>query len=692
MEFERLLLDPLVGWVWLAGLGAVAALIAAGALWRGAGLGGWLRAGAAAVLLAALANPSLQSEQRAALDDIVLVMADETASNRIAGRADQTQAAVAQITAQLAALGGIETRQIRLGDDPDDGGSRAMAALGQALADVPRARLAGVIVVGDGQVHDTPAAPDLPAPLHLVQTGTPAEWDRRLVVQTAPAFAIIGEPVRLDLRIDDQGAVPQVTPTIATLTVAFDGEPPERLRVPVGQDIEVALVLPHGGQNVLQLSIDDIDGELTDRNNSAVVQINGVRDRLRVLLVSGKPHAGQRVWRNLLKSDPAVDLVHFTILRPPEKQDGVPVTELSLIAFPTRELFIEKIDEFDLIIFDRYRRRGILPATYFTNMRDYVRKGGAILFAAGPEFGSAESLWRSPLSDIIPAAPTSRVIETPFQPVLSDLGKRHPVTAGLEAEAGPDGWGRWFRQIEIEATAGDVLMEGAEGRALLVLAREGEGRVALLASDQIWLWGRGYDGGGPQLELLRRLAHWTMKEPELEEDVLSASASGAGLIIRRRTLGDDPGPVRLTAPDGTEAQITLAPTAPGLWEGRAEGDDMGLYRLAQGDLQAVAALGPAAPREFEQTIASDAPLAPVLAATGGGAVRLSDGTPDIRRVAEGRVAAGRGWIGITPRAAHQVLDIRRTALLPPWAWLLMAAGLILAAWLHEGRPARRAEV
>ena len=145
----------------------------------------------------------------------------------------------------------------------------------------------------------------------------------------------------------------------------------------MGRDIELPLELPHGGRNVLQFTTPAAEAELTDRNNTELVQINGVRDRLSVLLVSGEPHPGGRTWRNLLKSDSSVDLVHFTILRPPEKQDGVPVSELSLIAFPTRELFLEKVDEFDLIIFDRYKRRGILPSIYLDNVREYIEQGGA---------------------------------------------------------------------------------------------------------------------------------------------------------------------------------------------------------------------------------------------------------------------------------------------------------------------------
>jgi hypothetical protein len=176
--------------------------------------------------------------------------------------------------------------------------------------------------------------------------------------------------------------------------------------VPVGETLNLPLTLDHAGQNVIQFIVPEAEGELTDRNNAAVVQINGIRDRLRVLLVSGEPHPGQRTWRNLLKSDPSVDLVHFTILRPPDKQDGVPVSELSLIAFPTRELFMEAVDEFDLIIFDRYQRRGILPMLYIDNIRQYVMDGGALLLAAGPDFASAASLYRTPLSEILPGRPT----------------------------------------------------------------------------------------------------------------------------------------------------------------------------------------------------------------------------------------------------------------------------------------------
>ena len=411
--------------------------------------------------------------------------------------------------------------------------------------------------------------------------------------------------------------------------------------------------------------------------------MNGVRDRLSVLLVSGEPHPGGRTWRNLLKSDSSVDLVHFTILRPPSKQDGVPVSELSLIAFPTRELFMDKIEDFDLIIFDRYKRRGILPALYLDNIRNYVETGGAVLIAAGPDFASAESLYRSPLAEVLPGRPTARVVEEGYRPTVTDLGHRHPVTAGLE-EAWDGDWGRWMRQVELTPERGQVVMSGAGDRPLLILDRVGAGRVAQLASDQPWLWDRGFEGG-PQLELLRRLAHWMMKEPELEEEALTAEAQGQRMVITRRSLSDSVGGVTVIAPDGTETELALEEVSPGRFQAQFEGPEIGLYRLTSGDLSSVIGLGPAAPREFEETIASDDVMADAVEATRGGVRNLSDGLPGLRDVRPGRPAAGRGWIGLTPREAYETRSVRQIPLLPPWLVLLLSAGLILAGWLREGR-------
>ena len=683
---REIVLDPALPTWLIAGVVALAALAVALAAWRRLP-GWWLRALAVAALGAALLDPSLQTEEREPLSDILLIVADDSASQTLSDRADQTEAALADLLAE-AAREGLDTRVARVGDGADDGGTLAMAALAQLLAEVPRDRVAGAVLISDGRVHDAELAPDLPAPVHLLRTGRAGDWDRRLTIRDAPAFAILDEEFVITLRVDDLGDVPEGIGAEADIVLAIDGGQPRAYRIPVGQDLELPVALPHAGRNVMEFRLPEAPGELTDRNNAQIVQINGVRDRLRVLLVSGEPHPGQRTWRNLLKADAAVDLVHFTILRPPGKQDGVPVTELSLIAFPTRELFSEKIDEFDLIVFDRYQRRGILPSVYLDNVRAYVEGGGAVLIAAGPDYASADSIHRSPLGALLPGAPTGIVVEEPFLPTVTDTGEKHPVTEGLPRDygAGDAPWGRWHRQAQVEVAPGaQVVMTGAADEPLLVLDRVKNGRVALLGSDHAWLWDRGYEGGGPQAELLRRLAHWLMGEPELEEEALTAAAGAGEIVVTRRTLGDAPGAVTVTAPDGTESTVALSEAAPGRFAARVPADLQGLWRLAEGDRTAVIGLGPAAPREFEDTIATDAVLAPLLEATDGGALAAEAGGADLRAVAAGRAAAGRGWLGYVPREAYLTAELRVASLVPPWLFLLLAAGLATLAWLREGR-------
>jgi len=683
MRLDAVIFDPLLPFWLMGALALVVLAVLVFAVFRR--LTGWPYRGFAVVcVFLALLNPSLKTEERQAKADIVIVVVDRSSSQMLSDRAAQTQAALAHVTQQLADRPGTEMRLVEVEDAAGPGGSEVMSALAQALSETARDRIAGAIVISDGQIHDTEFAPKLPAPLHLLLTGQPRDWDRRLVVKNAPGFAILGEPITLTLLVEDQGAAPQAA--FADLILSVDGGPEQRYQIPVNREVEVDVSLGHGGINILQFSTPDMSGELTDRNNAAVVQINALRDRLRVLLVSGVPHPGERTWRNLLKSDSNVDLVHFTILRPPEKRDGVPVTELSLIAFPTRELFLEKIGEFDLIVFDRYKRRGLLPTEYFESIANYVRQGGAVLVTAGPDYAGANSLYRSPLGAILPGRPTSRVFEEPIMPKVTEFGLKHPVSESLERFTPDTGWGRWLRQIEVETTSGQVLMTGRGESPLLIVDRVGEGRVALLASDHAWLWDRGYEGGGPQAELLRRVAHWSMKEPDLEEEALLAQPMESGLLVTRRSLTEGPlAPLEITKPNGKQLTIALQPVAPGRYEAEIVSEDLGLYRLGSGDLEIVAALGPAAPREFVQTIATDRVMAPILAKTNGGALALSQGLPKFRNIRNGRPSHGRGWIGLVSREAYVVQGVEIGQFLPAWVYLIFAGLGLLTGWLREGR-------
>lgn len=681
---------PLVPWPLIAVLGAAALAVAGTALARRA-RGGWWRTLALALLVLALANPSIIAERRESRPDVVVVAVDRTASQAIGERPARTEAALAELDAKLARLPDLTVERVVVSGSGLSGaedGTRLMAAVREALVDVPEHRLAGVIAVTDGQVHDAAAAAaasEIGGPFHVLLTGDRGEQDRRLRIVRAPSFGMVDKTVTVTLEVMDPAAA-RGTPT--TVTLAIDGAAALPLAVPVNQEHSLEVPIEHGGQTILEFAAEPGSRELLLDNNRAVVAVNGVRDRLRVLLVSGEPHAGERTWRDILKSDPSVDLVHFTILRPPEKQDGTPIRELSLIAFPIRELFELKLADFDLIIFDRYRRRGVLPRMYMQNIADYVRNGGALLEASGPAFAGRLSLARTPIGDVLPAQPTGGIVEQGFRPRVTGLGARHPVTAGLSG-AGHDGaeptWGRWFRQIEARDVRGNVVMAGDAERPLLVLDRVGEGRVAHLLSDHLWLWSRGYEGGGPQAELLRRTAHWLMREPDLEEDVLRAFTRGDTLEIDRRTLEGELAPVRITGPDGQTRDVELAEAGAGHGRATLQVDRPGLYRLTDGTRTALVAVGALNPVELSDVAATEERLAPIVKATGGGMQWLSeDGVPAVRRVAADRAAAGRGWFGLRANGDYVVTGVLTIPALPAALALLALIGSLMVAWRREG--------
>jgi len=649
-----------------------------------------LRAVALGLMVLALANPSLTREDREPIPSVAAVVIDKSPSQQFGDRAGQTERAREELLARLKRVRGLEVRVAEASEaGGENEGTRLFSALSSMLADVPPDRVAGAIMITDGRVHDVPdnaGALGFAAPVHALVTGKADEIDRRVVLTQTPRFGIVNQSQEIGFRIEDQGAKIGA----AEVTVRRDGEVLEKRVVTVHTDIKLKVPIPHAGQNIVEVEASPLEGELTQVNNRAVVSIDGVRDKLRVLLVSGEPHAGERTWRNLLKSDASVDLVHFTILRPPEKQDGTPINELSLIAFPTRELFQQKISEFQLIIFDRYSRQGVLPMIYFDNIAKYVREGGAVLIAAGPDYANPNSIWRTPLDVILPAEPSGEVTERSFRARLTELGRRHPVTRGLQgANSDPPHWSHWFRLVNAKRTTGTSVMEGPDGKPLLVLAREEKGRVAMLLSDHIWLWARSYEGGGPHLDLLRRLSHWLMKQPDLEEEALRLIVRGRDVTVQRQTMADTADEVTLTSPTGKESKITLKPVEPGLWRAAMNAKELGLWRATDGKLTALANVGPANPREFTEVTSTTEVLHKLAQATGGDARRLMEGnTFALPRVVPVRTSStfhGDDWIGLRMR---DVSVVRGIGVLPIFAGilgLLLLVGSLAATWAREGR-------
>jgi hypothetical protein len=672
--------------LWLA---VAAIVVIAGLLLLGRARGAAVRVTALALILLALANPSFTREDREPLSSVAAVVIDKSPSQNFGDRTRETAEAREALVDSLKKIKGLEVRVVEAGQaDGETDGTRLFGALSSALSDVPIDRVAGAFLITDGRVHDIPAnaaALGFQAPVHALITGRKDERDRRIAISAAPRFGIVGQVQTITYRLDDQG----VSGDRAKVVVRRDGEVINERTVLSGQTVNVDVDIKHAGPNIIEIEASPLENELTLVNNRAVVAIDGVRDKLRVLLVSGEPHSGERTWRNLLKSDPSVDLVHFTILRPPEKQDGTPINELSLIAFPTRELFQQHINEFQLIIFDRYARQGVLPIAYFDNIARYVRAGGAVLVSAGPDYASTTSIWRTPLDSVLPAEPVG-VTEKSYYAHLSDAGRRHPVTRGLEGSGSePPHWSRFFRTVETRNATSPPVMTGADGKPLLLLSRFGEGRVALLLSDHIWLWARGYEGGGPHLDLLRRMSHWLMKQPDLDEEALRLQVQGHDLVVLRQTMADSVAPVTVTSPSGATRELTLSAGEPGTWRSTIPANELGLWQATDGTLKALINVGPTNPKEFSEVTSTTEMLKPLTQATGGDARRVVDGSsielPRIVPVRASGVFRGDGWMGVKMRDASVVRGVGVLPLFAGLIGLLLLLGAFAATWLREGR-------
>ena len=683
--------------------------------------GAWLRAATLGTVILALANPALKQEEREKLRNVALVVVDESTSQRIAGRKERSAQIEKELLERLKKLPELDVQVVRTrsADATNRDGTRLFRDLNAALSSLPSDRIAAAFLLTDGQIHDIPnKASDLgfSAPVHVILNGAPDEFDRRIHIINAPKFGIVGSTSELTLRIEESGDRPDTASDITNLTIRREGQQDVARPVRIGETVTIPFAFPHAGNNLLELQLAAEQGELTDINNRLVVSAQGVRENLRVLLVSGEPHAGERTWRNLLKSDAAVDLVHFTILRPPEKQDGTPIHQLSLIAFPTRELFSEKLNDFDLIIFDRYQRRGVLPLLYLDNIARYVEEeGGAVLVAAGEDFAQPRSLFRTPLAQILPAVPTGRILQEPFRAKITETGNRHPVTrklpgagearlpdaetsgAGEPDEPSQPTWGKWFRTIEADPARGSVIMSGAQEKPLLVLDRRGEGRVALMLSDHAWLWARGYDGGGPHTALLRRLSHWLTKHPDLEEEFLKAGVEGMALNVERRTMKETIPETVVTDPNGKASRIELNQTEPGLWTGTLTTDLPGLYRITSGDLSTLAHVGLANSKEMSKVVTSRTELDPFLKQTGAGAVfmvragQTTNANPAIESVPRltvmrsAKIMHGSGWLGLKDQDAFLTKGVEITPLFTGILALAALLGLLALTWYREGR-------
>lgn len=697
----HIIFAPLLPLELLQILGLLAMILSALALYRRA-RGSFLRLALFALILLALANPSLIRETREPLKDTALVVIDDSASMRLANRSTEAAKAADALAAKLASFTDLDVETLHVGGEDE---TDLFTAIDQKRKQIPADRLAGIIAITDGQIHDASTL-DSSTPFHALLVGQPKEADRRLTIKSAPAYGIVGQQATLTFRVDDE---PEKQSPTANLSITRDDGTSENITVPVGQDVDVKTEIKHGGANALAFDVEALPGELTPINNAVVTSINGVRDRLRVLLISAEPAIGVRQWLNLLRSDADIDLFHFTFLRSPFKDNSIPNRELSLIAFPAKEVFETRLHKFDLVIFDGFSNRVLVNERYLTNIANYVEQGGALL-VSNATGAQALLMGNSPLARVLPAHPNGDLLTGAFVPALNEAGQRHPVTSTLEDNLPHRLWGPWYRQIDARIVTQDseVVMTGIDQKPLMVLAHVGKGRVAQFLSNQFWLWERQYPQGGPETEMLRRTAHWLMKEPELDESALTASAEktdqGWQLHINKKNLHGNEANVIVTGPDQQPVQVKLTPgTKAGILQASKAVQQAGLYHVKdappsnptampqaaeqQSAHEVLVMAGTANTPEFHDMVATEDKVAAAAKISGGSVKWLNDfqGVPDIRRTHGFGSQSGSDWIGLKQNGQYRVTGSNATPLWPAWAALALLLVVAMLMWRREGR-------
>ncbi len=424
----------------------------------------------------------------------------------------------------------------------------------------PVKKMSSIFFFTDGQIHENKdewKKKQFDIPSYFIIPNSNLFNDTRLDLGSFPEYVEVGEEVELDVTASIFGKRKKDN---LTLTIFGSSEETRSIKFEGNETKKVRLKVNKPGENFYIFNLSSKGGEVSLSNNQKIIKINASRKKLKVLLISGEPYLGTRVWRNFLKSDPAVQLIHMTVLRPPEKIDSTEMKELSLIPFPVRELFEKKIKNFNLVIFDNFKGKNILTPLYFQNLIKFVESGGAILEITGPSYNSRSSLFRTEIGRVLPGIPSGKSLRGEFKPILTKLGTKHPITRSLFEDY--QEYGKWYEmnQVTIDEEDTSILMTGIQNNPLLAIKNIDKGRIAQIYSHHIWLWKNISSEKGPYKKLIRNLAHWLMQEPKLEADRLEISNDDKFIYIDKKNfknIGSYEDSVVVIGPEGNKSKIKL---------------------------------------------------------------------------------------------------------------------------------------
>ena len=431
--------------------------------------------------------------------------------------------------------------------------------------------LGGLVIVSDGA--DTTGLPpglttDLrerlkalgapqPVPVHTVVIGADDDF-KDVVLERAIAdeFAFVRNPMTVEVVIRQRG----YTGTTLPLTLAEDGVVVGRTDILLadkgtGADGELRATFTftpqRAGKRLYTVQAPVLDGEAIAENNRLDFTVKLIRDRIRVLQVAGRPSWDERFVRRLLKENPSVDLISFFILRSTTDISGAANNELSLIPFPTKELFTEQLSTFDVVIFQDFNYRPYNMGIYLQNVADYVKNGGGFLMMGGDLSFSEGDYAETPLADVLPVTlrPGHGHLDTEdFTPVLTDVGRRHPITdvAGTVDAAAANPFAQLPQLQGLNLVAG--LREGATAllthpfqngdngapQPVIAVKDVDKGRSVAIMTDTTWHWslpqvGLGSGRGDAHRKLLANTLRWLIRDPELSRVKLTIDADARGI-------------------------------------------------------------------------------------------------------------------------------------------------------------------
>ncbi len=638
------------------------------------------------ILLILVFNPLINSMRKLHHKDILIVMYDKTQSVIETKKIDQLIKVKKNIKDIIVDEEKLEIVEIEVNNLNNKDGkiqTKIITNVQKAFQKLEKNRVAGVIIVTDGIIHDLDKIEEdfIDIPIHFFLLGNKNERDRSIITENIPEYAVVGKPIDFMFKIIDENFQEEVSASfildgMQILTKTFITNINHQIKLPIN----------HAGENLLEIKINNHPNEITFANNYKVFKINGIHEKLRVMLISGEPNMGLRNWRNILNSDPSIELLHFTILRPPSKRDLTPVKELALIPFPSQELFSADISKFSLIILDQYTLQGILPKKYLDNIVDYVIGGGAILNISGQEYLSDRSLLNSSLVNILPTRPEEFFIG-PFLPSLTELGKRHPITNTLEKAFKENKWGKWFSFIKANKISGQTLMS-ANKYPLLIINEVSQGRVAQILSDQSWVWNKDRENKGPLVELLRNTIHWLLKTPELQENYLNVIKNNNFITLNLNSLNEGDTSAIITSPSGENLFVLMKDNKNGSLFGKFESTEYGKFNIKVNDIEKDFFIGITDSKELEKVSSSSFLINSFFEKNKQylySITWLGDSIPKIVKVFNKNNIAGSNWVGLLEKKV-QKNDTFINKELINWSLIMPLLLLLLfMCWYRENR-------